>query len=182
MIIALAGPIGSGKSEVALYLETVHGFKREAFSQPLKDMLRSFGLTNEHLEGRLKNMPLACLGGKTTRHAMQTLGTEWGRGMIYPKVWTDHWTARAKRVLADGLSVVEEGTRFPNEIEAVKALGGYVLFVDRPADDRGVSSDHVSELGNLKSLCHATIINHGDIHDLYENIETVLQALVNQHG
>ncbi|WP_411508225.1 hypothetical protein [Brucella anthropi] len=182
VIIGLAGPMRSGKTEVASRLVELYGFEREPFSKPLKDMLRVFGLSDEQLEGTLKNTPAAVLGGKTPRHAMQTLGTEWGRGLIHPDLWTRHWAARAQQHVADGFSVVEEGTRFPNEVKAIHELGGYVVYVDRPAELRGVSSEHVSEMGNMQELADFTLYNGGSFDDLYENIDVLMRQIGKKHG
>lgn len=182
IIIGLAGPMRSGKSVVAERLADLYGFERESFSKPLKDMLRAFGLTDDHLEGNLKNTPLALLGGKTPRHAMQTLGTEWGRELIHPDLWALHWKARTADHHAHGLSVVEEGTRFPNEVEAIRALGGYVVYIDRPSELRNVSSEHVSEQGNLQELADWTLYNGGSFDDLYENIDVLMRQIGKKNG
>lgn len=182
MIIGLAGPMRSGKSVVAARLANLYGFEREPFSKPLKAMLRAFGLTEEQLEGELKNTPSALLGGKTPRYAMQTLGTEWGRSLIHPKLWLSHWAWRAVEHTINGLSVVEEGTRFPNEVEVIKSLGGFVVFVERPAEQRGVSSEHVSEMGNMQELADFTLYNGGSFDDLYENIDVMMCQLGKRHG
>ncbi len=182
VIIGLAGPMRSGKSTVADRLADLYGFEREPFSKPLKDMLRAFGLSDDHLEGNLKNTPAVLLGGKTPRYAMQTLGTEWGRGIIHPELWTRHWSTRAQLHVAQGLSVVEEGTRFPNEVKAIHALGGVVVYVDRPAELRGVSSEHVSELGNMQELADFTLYNGGSLDDLHENIDVMMRWIGKRNG
>jgi putative protein kinase ArgK-like GTPase of G3E family len=77
-IIGLTGLMGSGKSLAAQELERI-GFTRTRFAGSLKDMMRVLGLTEEEIEGNLKETACALLGGKTPRYAMQTIGTEWGR-------------------------------------------------------------------------------------------------------
>jgi hypothetical protein len=68
-------------------------------------------------------------GGLTIRHALQTLGTEWGR-TIEPEIWVNYGIKRAKKLLVEGVNavVISDG-RFRNEILAVKALGGNVIQV-----------------------------------------------------
>lgn len=153
MIIALAGPAGSGKSEVARHLEQEHGFTRIRFAGPLKAMLRAFlastGMPPDEveraIEGDLKQVPLPALGGATPRHAMQTLGTEWGRDMIHPDLWASAWMAGTRAALKAGaLGVVVEDCRFPNEAAAVRALGGLIVRLDRPAGALALAA-HASE-------------------------------------
>lgn len=167
----------SGKSVVADYLINRHNFQREAFSKPLKDMLRAFGLNDEQLEGAHKNTPLDILGGQTPRHAMQTLGTAWGREQVYCDLWTDHWTDRVKNHIAQGVSVVEDGTRFDNEVDALRSVGGVIIFVDRKPELRGEVSQHVSEMGKMRERADHILYNNSDIKDLYDNIEALLRLI-----
>src|ERR1035437_1428336 len=137
MIIGIAGHSGSGKSAAAAIL-VQHGFMRQRFAQPLKDMLKAAGLTDEHCDGNLKEQPCDLLGGKSPRHAMQTLGTGWGRDMIHPDLWIILWRARA---IKSPLVVVDD-VRFHNEAAAIRDLGGVIWRVNRP----GYGGDgHVSE-------------------------------------
>ena len=86
-LLGIHGKAGSGKSTAAQVLID-GGFKRVKFADPLKNMLRAIGLTDQHIEGDLKEVPCDMLLGQTPRHAMQTLGTEWGRGCIGGEFWT----------------------------------------------------------------------------------------------
>ena len=58
-IIALTGPKGAGKSTVAQHLVDAHGYHRMRFADPVKRMLRAMGLSVEHIDGALKEMPVA---------------------------------------------------------------------------------------------------------------------------
>lgn len=158
MIIGLIGHKGAGKSEVAKVLVDL-GYRRERFAGPLKDMLRALGLTEAQVDGDEKETPCAVLGGATPRHAMQTLGTEWGRSLIHPNLWIMTWKARAtahSHVAVDDL-------RFPNEVEAVRDLGGITCRIDRPGahGDGHVSEQHIDGL-------HADYVipNTGSLADL----------------
>lgn len=146
-LIVLTGRKGSGKSTLAAELEKI-GYKRIRFATPLKDMLRAIGLTEEQIEGELKEVPCALLGGKTPRYAMETLGTEWGRDMIGSEFWIRLW---AHRVAAHNGPVVVEDCRFENEAAAARALGGVVYRIvsgDTPEDPNA----HASEKGVLAEV------------------------------
>ena len=127
-LIAFIGPLQSGKTTAAKYLAQHHGFSRHRFAGPLKLMLKiGFGLSDEQVDGSLKEEPTDLLGGQTPRHAMQTLGSEWGRRMIHSDIWVMAWrnTRPAGAIVCDDL-------RFPNEFEALKGMGGQVIRINRP--------------------------------------------------
>lgn len=142
-LIVLAGVAGAGKSTIAAEL-VKHGYQVVKFAGPLKAMIRALGLTDAEIEGDLKEKPCALLGGQTPRHAMQTLGTEWGRGLIHPDLWVAAWQHAAQRVLAAGGHVVVDDCRFANELAAAMALGGVAVRLVR--DGAGTAA-HASEVG-----------------------------------
>lgn len=150
MIVGFCGPIGAGKSAAAERLVEQHGFVRLRFAQPLKEalagLLASAGACPDEIarmiDGDLKEHPAPFLAGRTPRHAMQTLGTEWGRNCIGGDYWVSLWKARARASLDAGLNVVADDVRFPNEAEAIRALGGPVVRIERAGP---VASDHASE-------------------------------------
>lgn len=149
-IVGLAGNAGAGKSTAAAFL-VGRGFARLRFAAPLKSMLSALyaeaGLSAREIarriEGDLKEKPDPLLDGRTPRHAMQALGTEWGRDMISPRLWVDVWSTRARAAILAGRSVVVEDVRFPNEVAAVRNLGGRVIYIARPGAT--VIAGHVSE-------------------------------------
>ena len=85
-VIAITGQAGSGKTTIAKHLELEYNYVRVRFAEVLKDMLLALGLTEEEINGDLKEKPCSLLLGKTPRHAMQTLGIEWGRNLIHPDI------------------------------------------------------------------------------------------------
>jgi hypothetical protein len=105
---------------------------------PLKSMMRAIGLTDEHIEGALKEVPCDLLCGKTPRHAMQTIGAEWGRDLIGGELWVNLWRA----TLPPG-RVVCDDIRYPNEAAMVRFLGGLVVEVRR--EGIGTHGAHQSE-------------------------------------
>lgn len=171
MILGLTGYKGCGKSTVAAYLESEHGFVRIRFADPLKDMLRRLGLGDREIEGDLKEAPCAALNGRTPRHAMQTLGTEWGRQMIDPALWTAAWRRRVESAVATGNPVVAEDLRFLNEAAELAEAGGRVWRIDRPGCSAG---DHVSEVEQDSIAFELGIVNHSDIPTLQESVDSAL--------
>jgi hypothetical protein len=144
-LIAFVGPIGSGKSVCADYLCNFYGYTKIKFAGPLKRMLKEMGLTDEHLEGALKEQPCDILDGRTPRCAMQTLGTEWGRDLISERLWGNVWQHRADQLLLTQ-PVVTDDCRFQNEAERVKSMGGIVVRVSPPdSHSTGTAANHSSE-------------------------------------
>lgn len=168
MIIGLTGRAGSGKSTVAAHLAD-RGYKRIRFADPLKDMMRALGLDERHIEGDLKEVPCPLLAGKTPRHAMQTIGTEWGRGLIHPDLWVNAWAARA----ANDNLVVAEDVRFPNEEATIRRAGGWVIGIERPGT--AAAAGHPSE-GQPVSP-DLWVRNDGDAAALLSQIDAALVSL-----
>ena len=83
-LIGFCGAAGAGKTHAATLLARDWGYSRVRFAGPLKAMLHALGLTEADTDGAAKDQPADLLGGRTPRHAMQTLGTEWGRALISP--------------------------------------------------------------------------------------------------
>jgi hypothetical protein len=163
----------SGKSTVSRELE-LRGFVRVPFAEPLKLMVgallvevgRTPGevrwLLHEDKEEVLEEL------GVSSRHLLQTLGTEWGRQCISPDVWLKVWRARASRYER----VVVDDVRFENEAELLRSLGGDVWRVQR----EGVAnlSTHASE-GGLDAWPHFSryITNNGTLGQLKDAIAAI---------
>ncbi len=168
-VVAFTGAAGAGKSTATHHLVDHLGYKLVKFAGPLKDMMRAIGLTEEEIEGSLKELPSGTLLGKTPRHAMQTLGTEWGRNSIGEDLWISLWRRRVEATLAEGCRVVVDDCRFPNEAAAIRKFGGNIyLLVGRG----GIAGNHASERG-----CEdrdAILINQGSIEDLHGIVDSAL--------
>lgn len=170
MIIGITGHLGSGKTEVAGIL-IEHGFVRQRFAQPLKDMLRAVGIGADYLDGALKEEPCPLLGGASARHAMQTLGTEWGRNLIHPDLWILIWRARVKECSL----VVVDDVRFPNEAEAILSLGGAIWRVSRPGCD---GNGHISESYVDRLSVSQEILNNGTTDWLRRQVDVIVREFV----
>lgn len=177
-LIGLAGLAGSGKSEAARFFIKA-GFEPVKFAGPLKAMLRAYFenvgvddpyVTDEMLEGHLKEQPTRFLAGISPRHAMQTLGTEWGRNAMASDFWIKALKARVEPLLARGVDVVVDDVRFENEAAAIRSLKGTVVRVDRPGPTK-ITTNHVSE--SLAFLPDLVVLND----DTLETLRDRLSAL-----
>lgn len=168
MIIGLTGLAGSGKTTVARHLMGMHGFVRHRMAEPLKSMLKTLGLTEQQIDGDLKEVPCELLGGKTPRHAMQTLGTEWGRDLISQNLWVKAWSDS----LPHGRNVVVDDVRFLNEVETIMSIGGYIIHVDRGLKPTG---SHLSE--RIELPFNFTARNMSDVQALIIEVDNILEKL-----
>jgi hypothetical protein len=173
-IIGITGLSGSGKSTIADILVYDFDFVRVKMAGPLKSMLRAIGLGDAEIEGELKNEPCPLLGGMTPRHAMQTLGTEWGRKCIHENLWVDLWSEGACSALelGDAPGVVCDDVRFANEADAVRRLSGEIWGVSR---DGVLPGTHSSETELAEIVPDVLISNGGTIEDLQDTVFALMR-------
>jgi hypothetical protein len=199
MIVVVMGQAGSGKDTVADHLVRAHGFAKVSFADPMKRFCREvFDFSESQVWGPLheKNAPDARWDGLSPRVALQTLGTEWGRG-CHPEVWIRYGLRVASELLAGerwytpsaGL-VEEEGRRaagvviadcrFANEAAAVKRAGGQAWRVIRPGCDGAVGvSGHASEAEQKTlpdSIFDAVLVNDDTLASLYGKADDALAS------
>lgn len=183
-VVAFIGKMGSGKTTAAKHLVDKHGYTRLRFADKLKRMLRVLGLSDEEVDGDLKSKPCALLGGKTPRHAMITLGTEWGRDMIDPNLWCNALSRElhAQLVLGHTNKFVIDDLRFLSEARWVSSLN---VRSDYPIDARMIRilrSDvegvvHQSETEQDEIVEDWMIANERTVKDLYNKLDDTLEKL-----
>ena len=144
MIIGICGLIGSGKDTIADYLQNIHEFRRESFAHTLKDAVAAvFGWDRDLLEGRTRESrewreqvdtwwaDRLAMPELTPRWVLQCWGTEVARTGFHDDVWIASLENRLRKTHDD---VVISDCRFPNEISAIKRVGGTVVRVVRGPD------------------------------------------------
>lgn len=169
MLIGICGVAGSGKDAAADVLVSRYGYIRNKFADPLYEMVSAMtGYTVSQLQDRtLKEKPIRWLDGKTPRELLQTLGTEWGRGMVCSDVWIRSLQKRVERALEDGRPSVITDVRFDNEARWIHTMGGEVWRVVRDVPGHlACRAHHSSEEGIEDGLIDRTIVNDGTIEDL----------------
>jgi len=174
IVVGIVGPKQSGKSEIYKQLAVTRGFVRHRFAGPLKAMMKAgFGLTDEELDGNLKEVPCAKLGGRTPRWAQQSLGTEWGRELIHSDIWIMAWEA----TMPQGCGIVADDVRFPNEVEAIRRHGGKLIAIQRPSLGLVRTDTHASEAHANTLEADFRIVNGGSLEDLRQKIDEILSQL-----
>jgi len=204
MIIGIGGFIGSGKDTAADYLVGFHGFRRDSFAGTLKDAVSAvFGWDRELIEGRTpearawreqvdtwwaERLQMPHL---TPRWILQYWGTEVCREHFHDDIWI---AALESRLARRTDHTVISDVRFPNEIKAIKAQGGRIIWVQRGViphwydiackankgdtkaqhwlTDNGI---HASETSWAGANFDATIDNNGRIDQLYGELRTLVQ-------
>lgn len=145
-LIGLIGYLRSGKTIAAETLVSL-GYVRWRMAQGLKDMLYALGIDKDYLDGAKKEEPLELLSGRTARHAMQTLGTEWARHQMHPNFWTNIMKVKLERLPA--LDVVIDDIRFPNEATMIQELGGVLWRIDRSELEPDTTHESESYIASL---------------------------------
>lgn len=174
----------SGKSTAADYLIRQHGFELVKFADTLKVMARTFlvhaGITpvdlDSYIEGHRKTADLAHIGfpGLTTRRVLQTLGSEWGRDTIDKETWVRITVNRVREHLNAGRRVVVDDLRYPNELAALRALGGVTpVYISRAS---AVSNGHPSDGVLHSNDFHYIVTNDETIPDLRAKIAGIAKA------
>ena len=141
MIIGICGLIGSGKGTVADTLVTTYGFQKLSFADKLKDAVSEmFEWPRQMLEGKTpqsrdwRERPDAFwtteIGKEITpRHVLQVFGTECMRQGFFDGIWV----SLVKKKIQDNPKTnwVLPDTRFPNEVNMIKSVGGDVWCIQR---------------------------------------------------
>lgn len=73
---------------------------------------------------------------REVRRLLQALGTEAGRTLIGPDVWTHGALRSAAQIasanLREGIPTIVTGIRYDNELSMIHGLGGVTVWIDRP--------------------------------------------------
>lgn len=139
MLIGVCGLIGAGKDTIASHLVENYAYERYSWATPLKDLTSTlFGWDRDMLEGTTQEQRAereikdAWWSAKMDRDwspriALQIMGTEVMRNGLHP----DIWVLAGMHRIAGKKNVVISDTRFPNEIKAIREMGGVIWNVRR---------------------------------------------------
>ena len=143
-IIGLVGFIGSGKDTVANMFVEEHRCVQDSFASPLKDLCSTiFGWERDLLEGDtvesrdFRETPDLYWTKKlnidnfTPRLALQLMGTEVLRNHFHEDIWLNSLEYRLRMRHHTDPCVVVSDARFQNELQLVKQMNGFVIWVQR---------------------------------------------------
>lgn len=184
MIVGMVGKKRSGKDSFAQTLTTEGGFERRAFADPLKRAVW-------HLDPIVGRVPLpgalAPYQDTRLRTVVQALGWEGAKeipevrrvlqeyGVSIREIDPEFWVRATVSTMRTGVDYVVTDVRFPNEVAAVRELGGVIVRVNRPGLDS--TDTHVSEtaLDDLEPDFFAT--NDSTLEELAEQARTLLDLV-----
>lgn len=202
--IGLSGYAGTGKTEVARFIEAEFGYVRQHIAEPLRRMLesllRDYGYSAADIErwlvGEWKDGVIIPELGVTSRHLQITLGTEWMREQVNREGWAKLWSVQAEVGRAgDGKGRMNDSVRFPNEEDAIRRGRGATILITRPG--KGPAAFKWRRLGPLLYRVFGcmwgvhdservdrlkpdfVIVNDGTIDELREKVRIVI-ALAQQ--
>lgn len=165
-IIGLTGRAGAGKDTAARMISNQHGHLPIAFADPLYYGLSvMLGVSVDRLQDReAKEEPLADYG-VSPRQLLQTLGTEWGRELVHPQLWTLVLVKKVAHLVERGVPVIVTDVRFENEADTIREMGGVIVHIKRDGEEI-VRSNHVSENRDVWDMADMVLDNNGTLADL----------------
>jgi hypothetical protein len=178
-IIGLAGYARAGKDTVAGIINRLYGHQVTSFSDILREFLYAQNLWLPSKVGNHAfriNAVVDQYGWEEARRMhpeirelQQLTGTEAARNILGQTVWVDAWMRRVSE--AGGLWV-NPSVRFPNEAEAITAMGGKVYRIVKP----GIKAvnDHPSDTALDGWDYDGVIMNDGTLIDLEGEVQRVL--------
>jgi hypothetical protein len=175
MIIGLSGYAQSGKDATANLLCLNYGYERHAFADPIRTGIyrlnpfvnsttRLAEIVDEYGWDVAKHEP-------EVRRLMQVFGTEVGRKMF----GENFWIKTAMKDIQAGSRIVISDVRYPNEADAIKALGGTVWRINR--HNHSAVNGHASEHAMNMYMFNHVIYNDGTLDDLSDEVFMLAKEL-----
>ncbi len=183
LIIGISGKKRRGKDTAGMYLSSLLGAenaKTMYWATKLKiAAAEMLGLPPYHFftdANKDKEYEIAAGVFMTGREFLQLFGTNCFRDLFH----ADFWVFQAMKDIGARKEeiIIIPDTRFPNEFQAIKYKGGYVIRIERdmPA---AAGDDHESETALDGYGFDLVIDNNGDL--LGENFITPLKQFVENH-
>jgi hypothetical protein len=184
MIIGLCGKKQSGKTSVTNYLLDSKDFQEISWAAPLKEIIGRdlFGLTFEQVYGSEvdKETPDP-FWGISPREILQRVGTDLFRNNFDSDFWVKVGARRIEHLISGKLggtpNIVVSDCRFPNEVVAIRDLGGYTVRIIR--SDQVSTDTHDSETAlDDYETDYELQAESGKLVDLFKGIDNVLEDIV----
>lgn len=164
-VIGIAGRARSGKDTLADMLLALYGGYRYAFADPIRKMLLAIGIDMSDpywIDKKEEEIPAL---GRSPRYLMQTLGTEWGREMVHPRLWV---YLAAQQLFNRGRGMIISDVRFEDEAEWIRQQGGLVIHITRSSAK--TVNPHASETGVAVIPHDVVVFNDGSLEDLQQTV------------
>ena len=190
-VLGLCGFAQSGKDSAASFL-VERGWKRLAFADALRDSVyllnpivhvSTIGNASCEYE-RVQDLvdrvgwDVAKVSYPEIRQLLQRMGTEVGRALYGESFWVDRVLTQMERSSTSYGEDVVVGNyvitdvRFPNEVEAVRSVGGKVIRIYR--EGVGAVNTHVSDTGVDDLEIDAVVLNQGSLDEFRAEVLKVV--------
>ena len=190
-VLGLCGFAQSGKDSAASFL-VERGWKRLAFADALRDSVyllnpivhvSTIGNASSEYE-RVQDLvdrvgwDVAKVSYPEIRQLLQRMGTEVGRALYGESFWVDRVLTQMERSSTSYGEDVVVGNyvitdvRFPNEVEAVRSVGGKVIRIYR--EGVGAVNTHVSDTGVDDLEIDAVVLNQGSLDEFRAEVLKVV--------
>lgn len=178
-LIGVVGLARSGKDTAADYLAERLSLQKYAFAEPLKTMLKSVFGDHFHEGDRSGICPET---GVSYRKMMQTLGSEWGRG-LNPDIWIHLVERKWRSVGMPYNGMVLSDVRFDSEAFWLTNNRGILLEIRRGSPPSRAwwkfwQRPHVSERGISEGFERYVIYNNGTLEELYSQLDGFINRRV----
>jgi energy-coupling factor transporter ATP-binding protein EcfA2 len=179
VLIALAGRKGAGKSTIARGIASLFEHSEiESFAGPIRSFAASCGFDLGKKE--LVDPVL----GVSPRQFMQQCGTEFARHMFSEDFWIKALKRRLRNLqpaphMETPLDVIViEDVRFPNEADALQAMGFHLFWIDDLSDPQ--VDAHPSETMLTREMFESVIVNDKRVEgSLGIAVEQLIRACAN---
>lgn len=188
-IIVICGGRRVGKDTIARHLVLAHSYIPFRFSEPIYAAVAA--MTGRSIEWLMdnKNARLPMFGGNTVRTVLQTLGTEWGRDIIYEDIWVERLRAVVSAYVPERFVISD--CRFLNEYDAMVDFAHRhgsdcaLIRVVRPnsaipPEEQDGTDTHASELSICSLQPDVTFYNTSDIPTLKFIVDGWLNSFVKE--
>lgn len=192
VIISLTGESGTGKSTLAKWLRESKGFVEVSFADPLKQCGLAMGFTQSQMYGtQQERLVINPLWGISGREFLQRFG-DMGRAsfpVFFPtlhvphgsKLWIEIGLSKVKELVAQGKNVVVSDTRYKGEADALRAVGGVCVRVDRTdRPEEAKLPDHLathSSETELRELVCDHVIEESTVELAIARMEEILTVI-----
>ena len=127
------------------------------------------------------NSYIAVYNGKiafTFRTILQYIGTDLFKNKFSNEVWIKPTINEAFDIASKwGLCIIPD-VRFHDEVEAIKNIGGKIIYIKRNTSINEINAEHSSEVIDLKY--DYAIDNNGDLENLYNKIKEIYETKIVQ--
>lgn len=180
-LIAICGYKRSGKDTLAAHISNAYGHKHVKIADKLKQIVQIlFGFSSDQVETDFKEV-VDPKWGISPRQAMQYIGTEvfqYQMQHLIPDIKRNFWIKSCLQdiqALPPGTPVVISDLRFLHEHEHLKALGVYVIRVERPHSNGVCHDQHASEQEFLGIQPDLVVHNTSTPDDMYSQLTAALK-------